>query len=215
MQIAELMKRFGVGLTGGIACGKSTVAKVLENLGYPVIDADTLARKAVAPGTKGLAAIVSAFGGAILTGDGQLNRAMMAELIFNEPNKKKQLESIVHPVIHELLEQELTDRGLLQFPRVWFYEATLLFETGSATKYFAVWTVSCPRATQLARLQKRDHRDPRLLAKIVDSQMPSKVKASKSDFVIDTSCPIEELETKVRLGLESLQKRVQTASSSS
>lgn len=212
MQIAELMKRFGVGLTGGIACGKSTVAKTLENLGYPVIDADTLARKAVAPGTRGLAAIVSAFGGAILSTDGLLNRGMMAELIFNDPSKKKQLENIVHPVIHELLDQELHERGLLQFPRLWFYEATLLFETGSASKYLAVWAVSCPRNTQLTRLQKRDHRDPRLLTKIIDSQMPAKIKATKADFVIDTSCPIEELETKVRLGLESLQKRVQTAS---
>lgn len=206
--IDELQKKYGIGLTGGIACGKSTVSKILANLGFPVIDADALARKAVNPGTKGLARIVELFGGAILQDDGQLNRKMMADIVFNDPVRRKTLESVVHPAIYELLEQDLRDKGLFQHPRYWFYEATLLFETGSARKYREVWAVYCPQNIQLARLKKRDGRDQKLADKIIQSQMPAKVKASKANVVIDTSTPLEELEAKIRLALETLPAEI-------
>jgi dephospho-CoA kinase len=209
MQLEELSKKHGIGLTGGIACGKSTIAKILENLGYPVIDADQLARKAVESGTKGLAKIVERFGGSVLQEDGSLNRKLVAEIVFSDPAKRKQLEGIVHPIIHDLLGGELRRRGLFEFPRYWFYEASLLIENGTARNFREVWLVHCLPNIQVARLKKRDNRDERILSAIIKSQLPFKQKAALAEVLIDTSSPLEELEAKVRVALERLTRPVE------
>ena len=206
MQVDELLRKYGVGLTGGIACGKSTIARILENLGYPVIDADQLARKAVEQGTKGLARVVEAFGGTVMHEDGSLNRKLLGAIVFGDPQKRKQLEAIVHPIIHDLLATELQKRGLFDFPRYWFYEASLLFENGTARNFCEVWVVYCLPATQLARLKKRDNRDEKTLQAIIKTQLPPKQKAALADVVIDTSSPLEELEAKVKVALERLPR---------
>ena len=141
IQIDELQKKYGIGLTGGIASGKTTVASILADLGFPVIDADLLSRKAVKPGTKGLAKVVSTFGGVILDEDGQLNRGKLGKIVFDDPSKLKKLESIIHPEIDLLLFEELEVLGLFQHPRHWFYEAALLFETKTDIKYKCMLTV--------------------------------------------------------------------------
>lgn len=203
----ELLKRYGIGLTGGIACGKSTVAKILRELGFPVIDADQLAREAVESGSRGLALVVEAFGGAILTKSGALNRPLMREMIFSDQKKRETLEGILHPVIQDLLIKKLKEIGLFQHPRPWFYEASLLFETGRYKSLAAVWVVSCPASVQIQRLMKRDKCDEKQARRILDSQLPLKQKASMGDLVIDTSSPLQELEAKVRLALETIPKR--------
>lgn len=204
MLLSDLQKKFGIGLTGGIACGKTTVATILQNLGFPLIQADLLSHKASEPGTKGIAQIVEEFGGGVLLEDGTLNRAMMRKIIFNDPQKKKILENIIHPVIEGLLYHELKTKGLFDYPRYWFYESSLLYETGNHVKYYSIWAVTCPYNIQLQRLQKRDHQDPDTAKKIIDSQMDARLKAKKANVVLDTHIPMDQLETKIRLALESL-----------
>lgn len=208
MVIDELTKKYGIGLTGGICCGKSTVAKILRNIGFPVIDADELSREAVEPNSKGLALVVEAFGGNVLLKNGSLNRPMMRDMIFSNPKKKELLESILHPVIHELLGRKLQELGLFDHPRYWFYEASLLFETGRNKKFREIWAVVCPSHVQISRLIKRDKCDEKMARKILDAQMPAKLKASRANVVIDTNSPMEEMEAKVRIALETLPKKL-------
>src|SRR4051812_13186958 len=122
MRLSELQKTYGIGLTGGIASGKSTVAKIIAGQNYLVIDADQLAREAVLPGTAGLAAIASAFGGKALNADGTLNRTELSHIVFEDSAKRAHLESIVHPAIQALLSKRLETEGLYTHPAFWFYE---------------------------------------------------------------------------------------------
>ena len=204
--ISQLIRRSGIGLTGGTATGKSTVGQILRNLGYLVIDADKLAREAVKSGSRGLAQIVSEFGGSILKESSELNRKKLAQIIFNDAEAKKKLESIVHPIIHQLLAKVLDDADLWNQPEYWFYEAALLFETGFATKFSQIWVVHCPIEQQLNRIVSRDKVSLEHAQKILDSQIPNKKKAKKADVVIDTSTSLEELEAKIRVALEYLPK---------
>src|SRR3712207_6871198 len=100
-----------VGLTGGIASGKSTVAALLRDLGAVVVDSDRLAREVVAPGTRGLAAVVEAFGPEVLTATGELDRAAMADLVFTDEAARRRLEGIVHPLVHEAARAEEAARS--------------------------------------------------------------------------------------------------------
>jgi dephospho-CoA kinase len=204
MNTSELCKKWGIGLTGGIACGKTTVARILADKGFLVIDADQLAREAVEPNTKGLAKIVETFGGAILNENGTLNRRLLGETIFSDPEKRQKLEKITHPIIRDLLTAKLQERGLFQNPRFWFYEASLLYETGRNQDFRLIWCVYCPQQLQIARLKTRDNRDREMAEKIIASQLPAQEKANRADVVIDTSSPIDELEAKIRHALNQL-----------
>lgn len=204
MEYLEVVKRYGIGLTGGIATGKSTVSKILRKLGYTVIDADELARKAVEKNSPGLAQIVEHFGAVMLTAKGNLDRKKMANLIFTDPEQRQALEAIVHPIIHNLLKQQLEKLGLIESKNFWFYEASLLFETGTSTKFKEVWATFCPENVQLQRLLKRDRYSMQFAKKILHSQMSAKEKAEKADFVINTDAPIDQLEPKVKDALDRL-----------
>ena len=201
LNMDELQKKFGIGLTGGIASGKSTVAQILRNLGYIVIDADQLSRKSVEPGTKWLARIVETFGGLILNEDGTLNRNKMREIIFDNPDARKQLESIVHPAVYELLIKELTGLNFFTQPKYWFFESPLLMETGHHQRFRSVWMIHCPVQIQIARVQKRDKISAAMAEKIIMSQMDQRTKAAQADILIDTNGPIEELDSKVKRAL--------------
>lgn len=199
----ELTKRWGIGLTGGIACGKSTVAAMLREEGYLVIDSDQLAREAVEPGSAGLQKIIRKFGEEVLLEDGSLNRKLMGEIVFSDPEKKRALESIVHPAIFLLLHEKL-EKHLAADPRPWFYEVPLLFETNAGSRFQQVWAVYCPRETQISRLIARDNIDATMAEKILSNQMPADIKASKADVAIDTDVPMDELRTRVLTALAGL-----------
>jgi dephospho-CoA kinase len=207
MNTSELCKKWGIGLTGGIACGKSTVARMLLDKGFLVIDADQLAREAVEPNTKGLGKIVECFGGSVLNENGTLNRRLLGETIFSDSEKKQKLEKILHPIIRELLTTKLQERGLFQNPRFWFYEASLLFETGRDQDFRLVWAVYCPKNLQISRLKQRDNRDREMAERIIAAQLPAEVKAQRADVVIDTSSQIDELDAKIRHALNQLPGR--------
>lgn len=204
--ISKLQRRCGIGLTGGTATGKSTVGKILKGLGHVVIDADKLSRLAVKEGSKGLAQIVSEFGGSILKESGKLNRKKLGQIIFNDPEMKQKLERIVHPIIHQLLAEKVEAHQLFEKNQYWFYEAALIFETGYAAKFNQVWVVHCPLSMQMKRIMKRDNVPLEHAQKILDSQIPNKQKTKQADVIIDTSTSLDELEAKIKVALEFLPK---------
>ena len=138
-----------VGLTGGVASGKSTVAGMLTGLGAVVIDADAIAREVVAAGTPGLAAVVAEFGEELLTPDGELDRPAMGSLVFHDESARRRLEAIVHPLVFErYAEQEAAaPQGALVV-----HDIPLLVESGRAAEFDAVVVVDVPRELQVERM---------------------------------------------------------------
>ncbi|MDO7786714.1 dephospho-CoA kinase [Desulforamulus aquiferis] len=186
-----------IGLTGNIASGKSTIAKLLEELGAQVIDTDQLARQVVEPDTPALKEIVNFFGPGILHGGGSLDRTKLAELIYKDPTAKKRLEQIVHPAIEkELISQiklfkDCSPKGILVL------QIPLLIEVGWQNKVDQVWLVKVDLQTQIHRLINRDKLSPEQAMARINSQMPQSQKAKHAHIVIDNSDSIEETRQQV------------------
>ncbi len=197
MTAEELLKAFCVGLTGGIATGKSTVARVLAARGFVVLDADALARTVTAKGSPGLAEILAAFGPEMLTGDGELDRKRLGAHVFQDPARRQRLEGITHPRIRQALTAALGARGLLAAPQLFFYEAALLVETRSHDRFRSLWVTSCPRDVQLARLVARDGRSPDEAGRLLAAQMPTAAKLAAADQVLDTGGTLAQVEAQV------------------
>lgn len=175
-----------IGLTGGIATGKSTVARMLAELGAAVIDADQLSREAVQPGSPALERIVELFGAGCLLADGSLDRAAVRELVFSDPAKRRQLEAVLHPAIKALAEQRLAAlRG--GGVEVAVYMAPLLIEAGATDRVDEIWVVTLRPEIQLERLTVRDGCSREQAEQIVRSQMPLKEKEQYGVVVIDNS----------------------------
>jgi dephospho-CoA kinase len=172
-----------IGLTGGIATGKSTFAAALRALGAPVIDADGLARAAVAKGTPGLAEVVAAFGEGVLGPDGELDRRRMAERIFADPGARARLESIVHPRVRALFQQE-RERLAAEGNAVAFYDVPLLYEVGLDREVDLVIVVWAPREAQVARIAARDGLPPAQAEARLAAQLPIDEKAARADVVV-------------------------------
>lgn len=185
-----------IGLTGGIASGKSSVARLLERLGAAVIDADQLARDAVLPGTPAHAAIVAEFGENILLDDGTLDREALGTTVFRDPEARRRLEAIVHPAIRRLAEvrlQQLRDKGV----EIAVYMAPLLIEAGAVERVDEVWVVYLDRTNQLERLMKRDRLSEEDAVRRIESQMPLDVKRLYGKVVIDNNGVWESTERQV------------------
>ncbi len=178
------------GLTGGIASGKSTVAARLRSHGVPVIDADTLAREVVAPGTDGLRAIVETFGGSVLAADGSLDRKALARVAFADDAARKKLEAITHPRIGRLAMERASEHARAGAPLV-CYEAALLVENGVADAFRPLVVVACSPEVQLERLKTRDHASAEDARARMRSQKTTEEKVAVADFVIDTSGTLE------------------------
>jgi len=144
-----------IGLTGGIASGKSTVADLITAHGIPVIDADQLSRDAVLPGTEALSRIAEVFGRKILNRDGTLDRKALSDIIFADPGARITLEGILHPAIRKLAENRLAELREKGEP-VALYVAPLLIEAGAVDSVDEIWVVYVDDSTQLERLQRRD-----------------------------------------------------------
>lgn len=185
-----------IGLTGGIASGKSSVARLLEKQGIPVIDADQLAREVVSPGSAALRQIAAEFGDNVLGAGGALDRGMLAEIIFASPEDRKKLEGILHPAIKSLAEKRLALLKEAGVPVV-VYMAPLLIEAGATDRVDEVWVVYLDRATQLQRLMARDGITCEDAEKRLVAQMPMEEKAGYGRIVIDNSGTAEALEEKV------------------
>jgi len=193
-----------VGLTGGIASGKSTVAKILQSLGAAIVNADDLAREVVEPGHEAWKEIVAAFGADILQSDQTLDRQKLRTLIFNQPEARKRLESIIHPRVRALAEERIRDYAAAGYP-VAIYEVPLLFEGNLQEWLRPVILVACDVETQTARLQKRDHLTAAEAEKHIAAQMSLKDKRRLADYVIENNGSLEDLERQTRQILEELK----------
>ncbi len=185
-----------IGLTGGIATGKSSVAALLAEHGAEVIDADHLARDAVAPGTAALQRIVELFGQQALLADGSLNRQAVRDLVFNEPARRQQLEAILHPAIKELALQQI-EQARIRGSRVVVYMAPLLIEAGATDRVDEIWVVTVRPEVQLARLMARDGCNQKQAEQIIAAQMPLAEKERFGVVVIDNSSSLEETSRQV------------------
>ncbi len=173
-----------VGLTGGIATGKSTFAAALRALGAPVIDADELARRAVRRGTPTLSEIARVFGPEILTPEGELDRRRMAALVFADPAARARLEAITHPAIRAAMREEvrrLSGEGC----DLVFYEAPLLFEVGLDREVDCVVLVYAAPEVQERRLRERDGLRAEEARARLAAQMPIEEKAARADVLVE------------------------------
>lgn len=180
-----------LGLTGGIASGKSSVADCFAECGALLVSADLLAREAVNPGTPALAKLVDVFGMDILTPGGSLNREIMAQRVFADPVARRQLESITHPAIAHLAECRLTELSRSPHDLI-VYEAPLLFEAGAERRVDQVLVVIVDPDIQLARLLQRDKLGEAEARQRISAQWLQADKVQKADFVIDNSGSLQQ-----------------------
>ena len=174
-----------VGLTGGVATGKSTVAKMFKECGAVVIDADELAHEVVKPGTPAWREIVAFFGKTVLNQDRSLNRQALGSIVFRNPKKRRQLERIIHPRVARE-QARLTKQAARTDPTaVVIYDVPLLFEAGIDTRVDKTLVVTADRETQLARLKKRNGMSRVEAIRRIRSQMPLSKKVRLADIVID------------------------------
>ena len=185
-----------IGLTGGIASGKSTVSAKLKELGAAVIDADLLARDVVRKGEIAYNKIVQCFGEDILLPGGDIDRKKLGNIVFSDKEKLALLNSITHPeIINRMKEriQELKAEGA----RVIVVDAAILIEMGLHKYVDSVWVLSVDRETQMKRLVERDKFNYREAENRINSQFTNEVRKKYADVVIDNSKPIEEVEKRL------------------
>jgi dephospho-CoA kinase len=175
-----------LGITGGIATGKSVVTQTFRALGAAVVSADELAREVVRPGSTTLQRLVKRFGPSILREDGTLNRAALADLIFSDSQARKDLNGITHPAIAALAEHRLKELVQEGKPLI-VYEAPLLFEAGAERRVDAVLVVKVDDHVQLQRLMARDGISEAEAKARISAQMSQQEKASRADYLIDNS----------------------------
>ena len=193
-----------VGLTGGIASGKSTVAAILRRLGASVINADELAREVVQPGEDAWKEILDTFGPDILHDDKTLDRKKLRKIVFDNPAARKELEGIIHPRVRALAEKrirELAGAGC----SVIVYEVPLLFEAQIHLWLRPVILVACDVETQKQRLLQRDHVTELEAQQHLDAQMSLEEKRKLADYIIENDSNLKELEQKVNDVLQQIQ----------
>lgn len=184
-----------VGLTGGIGSGKSTVARILEQRGAVVFDADALARQAVEPGTPGHDAVVDRFGANVLGPGGELDREALASIVFADPAARRDLEAIVHPEVRRLFAEGC--EAYRDDDVVVVFSAPLLVETGMHTAFEVLVVVSTPVESQIERLLRdRAMGEDSIRARIA-AQAPLEEKAAVADVIVDNEGTLEELEAQV------------------
>jgi dephospho-CoA kinase len=193
-----------VGLTGGIASGKTTVANMFQRLGAAIVDADVLAREVVEPGQAAWQEIVTSFGRDVLQADRTLDRQKLRAIIFNNPNARKQLEAIIHPRVRALAEQRIRDHREAGYAVV-VYVVPLLFEGNLQDGLRPVILVACDVDVQRQRLEQRDRLDGAAAQKHIDAQMSLEEKRRLADYVIENNAGLEDLEQQVREVFAKLQ----------
>lgn len=182
-----------VGLTGGIASGKSVVSEILKSLGAYIIDADLIARRLVMPGMPAWHEISDEFGSNILLEDGSINRKLLGSIIFKDPQKRVALNSILHPKIFEEAEKQIKEIEREKPDAIVILDVALLIETKAYDRVDVVILVCADEELQIKRLMERDGltRDDAL--ERIRAQMPSDMKKRYADFIIDTSTSQEDV----------------------
>ena len=187
-----------VGLTGGIATGKSTVSEILRQLGGEIIDADRLARDVVEPEQPAWKQIVAEFGRGVVTAEGALDRKRLGAIVFADPERRKRLEAITHPAIRARFQARLDELAAQGFAGIVVFDAPVMIESGNYKNMDRLVVVVTDDATQTARLQERDGTDEAEGRRKIASQMPLAEKAKLADYVIDNSGAPEATAAEVR-----------------
>ncbi|BCN93841.1 dephospho-CoA kinase [Thiomicrorhabdus immobilis] len=186
-----------IALTGGIGSGKTTVSDFLKKQHIPVIDTDIIARQVVEPNSVGLKKIVDCFGAGILNNDGSLNRSLLRDKVFNDPQAKTALESILHPLIQFETRQQI-QRYKKQLQPLIIVAIPLLIEiiqkTSTRPGYIdEIWVVDCPTETQIERATQRDNSNRTLIKKIISQQASRQQRLAYADRVIENNGTVEQL----------------------
>lgn len=183
-----------IGLTGGIGCGKSTVSAVFAEFAVPIIDADTISHDLVAPGRPALVLIQDVFGAGVITSDGALDRAKLREIVFSDPQAKKKLEAILHPLVYQAIQIQLKQLDgaycLIVIP--------LLFETDMTHLVDRILVVDCPVEQQIARVLGRDKLTAEQAQAIINSQISRSVRLACADDVIENMQTTDKLAEQVK-----------------
>ena len=194
-----------VGLTGGIATGKSTVAKIFKRCGAILIDADELAREVVEPGKPAWRAILKLFGKSVLNQDRSLDRQALGSIVFHNRTKLRQLERIIHPRVareqHRLVRRMAKGKP----SAVVIYEVPLLFEAGVDKRVDKIIVVTADRETQIARLKKRNGLSRAEALRRISSQMPLAKKIQRADYVLNGTLPRPSLHRRIGQLFKSLR----------
>lgn len=193
-----------LGLTGGIASGKSTVAAILRRLGVAIINADELSREVVQPGQEAWKEIVDTFGPAILQEDKTLDRRKLRKIVFDNPEARKKLEAIIHPRVRALAEKKISELAATGSSII-VYEVPLLFEAQIHLWLRPVILVACDVETQKKRLLERDRLTEAEAQQHLDAQMSLEDKRKLADYVIENNGDLEELERQLRGVLQKIQ----------
>ena len=184
-------KALRVGLTGGIASGKTTVARTFRRLGAVVLDADVIAHDLLEPGGAAYAAVVARFGTGILDGERRIVRPSLATIVFSDPQARADLEALLHPRILEQAERRLAFELARRTAPVAVLEASLLVETGSYWRFDRLVVAACSREAQMQRLTARGLSSDQAFARL-EAQGPLEAKKAAADYVIDTEGTLEQ-----------------------
>jgi len=195
-----------LGLTGGIAAGKSTVAECFVECGAVLVSADQLAREVVNPGSPTLDKLVAVFGMGILTAGGSLDREMLAQKVFADPGARRILESVTHPAIAHLAECRLAELNRAPHDLV-VYEAPLLFEAGAESRVDETLVIVVDPAIQLQRLLDRESLSETEARQRITAQWPQADKVQKADYVIDNSGSLADVRVMVEALYDYLTRR--------
>ena len=196
---------FKLGLTGGIATGKTTISNYLKSIDIPVLDADEYARKVVEPGTPGLAEITNTFGEQVLRADGSLNRKLLGQIVFNDSSARQTLNDITHPRIQQMMADELHRLAEQQIPLV-ILDIPLLLENKNVAGADAVMVVTIPESLQLTRLMQRNNLTEKEAHARISAQMPLVEKEKLADFVIDNSGTISNTQKQVEKVIQKIRQ---------
>jgi len=184
-----------IGLTGGIASGKSTLANALQQYGIPVIDADLVSRELMQPGESGYRASVDHFGPEILDEQGRIDRPALRRRVFEDSQERLWLEQMLHPMIRQRIEQSITDLEQRQAGDLVLVVVPLLFESGFDDLVDVSVAIDCPRELQIQRLRERDRLDTELARRMIEAQLSNDQRLARADLSIrnDGSAPVSEL----------------------
>jgi len=186
-----------IGLTGGIATGKSTVSRLLAERGAAIIDADVIAREIMEPGHPVLAAVSERFGPGVLNTDGTLNRKKLGEIVFSNPEERKALEALTHPAIRAEMKQRMEELEAADPHRLVVADIPLLYESGLDPLYERIMVVYVPREVQLTRLMLRDELSKEAAEQRINAQMDIEIKKERADILIDNSGGLEETKRQI------------------
>ncbi len=188
---------FLIGLTGGIASGKTLVSDAFKELGVPVIDADIIAREVVAKGSTGLTQLVEHFGDGILNDKQELDRAQLRQIIFSDPEHRKTVDGLLHPLIRKRSDEKIKQAAQQEHPYA-IYAVPLLIETNQQDRFDRILVVDVPTETQVTRLMKRDGGSKEKAEAILNAQATREERLSVADDVIDNNGSIDDTVKRVK-----------------